>query len=51
MMKMIAKRCYWITGVVSVAPDSEFKTLDDLVAYWKAHPGELRAASTGTMGI
>ncbi len=49
MMKMIAN-VVMDYGVVSVAPNSEFKTLDDLIAYGKAHPGELRAASTGTMG-
>lgn len=49
MMKMIAN-VVMDYGVVSVAPDSEFKTLDDIIAYGKAHPGELRAASTGTMG-
>lgn len=49
MMKMIAN-VVMDHGVVSVAPDSEFKTLDDLIAYGKSHPGELRAASTGTMG-
>ncbi len=49
MMKMIAN-VVMDSGVLSVAPDSEFQTLDDLIAYGKAHPGELKAASTGTMG-
>ncbi len=36
--------------VMSVAPDSKFKSIEDLIAYGKEHPGEIKAASTGTMG-
>ena len=49
MMKLIAN-VVLDSGVLSVAPDSKFQTLDDLIAYGKAHPGELKAASSGTMG-
>lgn len=49
MMKMIAN-VVLDSGVISVAPDSEFQSIDDVIAYAKEHPGELKAASTGTMG-
>lgn len=37
-------------GMINVAPDSPFQTLEDLVAYAKEHPGEVSAACTGSMG-
>lgn len=35
------------TALVLVAADSQFNTLDDLVAYAKEHPGELKASTNG----
>jgi len=36
------------TAVVLVAADSEFNTLQDLVAYAQANPGKLKASTNGT---
>lgn len=35
------------TGVVVVKKDSQFNSLKDLVAYAKAHPGQLKASTNG----
>ncbi len=49
MMKMVAN-VVLDSGVINVAPDSKFKTFEEVIEYGKAHPGELKVASTGTMG-
>jgi len=38
-------------GVISVRPESPYKTLDDLVKAAKAKPGELKASASQTGGI
>ena len=35
------------TSVILVAANSQFNTLEDLVAYAKDHPGELKASTNG----
>lgn len=36
------------TSVVMVKADSEFNSLEDLITYAKAHPGELKASTNGS---
>jgi tripartite-type tricarboxylate transporter receptor subunit TctC len=38
-------------GLISVAPQAEYQTLDALVAAAKAHPGQLNAAASNAGGI
>ena len=40
-----------LPSVVAVKADSPFETLDDLVAYAKEHPGELKVGTVGTGSI
>ena len=39
-----------VPDVLLVREDSEFETLDDLIAYAKENPGQIKAANTGTLG-
>ncbi len=38
-------------AAITVRADSQWKTLDELIAYAKSHPGELRCSGTGYAGI
>jgi len=40
-----------VDGGVQVAKDSKFKSISDLLAYAKAHPGELKASGSGLNSI
>lgn len=39
-----------VPDVLLVHEDSDFETLDDLIAYAKENPGQIKAANTGTLG-
>lgn len=40
----------WDPGILVVAPDSKFKTMQDVIDYAKANPGKFRMTNSGTGG-